>query len=88
MDKKISMKKYVKKPVVIEALQYVTTNHLEVCQFIGEFPHKYIQTEEVIIISTLEGDHLVRHGDFVIKGIYGEFYPCKPDIFKASYTEV
>lgn len=82
------MKKYVKNPVVIEAVQYLTENHFEVCSFIGDFPHKYIEEDEVIVISTLEGDHLVRHGDFVIKGIYGEFYPCKPDIFKASYSKL
>lgn len=82
------MKKYVKKPVVIEALQYLTDNYAEVCEFIGQFPHRYIPSEQLIIIATLEGEHLVRHGDYVIKGIHDEFYPCKPDIFQASYTEV
>jgi hypothetical protein len=82
------MKKYVKKPIPIEALQYLTTNLKEIQDFIGEFPNKFIATENILIINTLEGDHIVRHGDFVIKGIYGEFYPCKPDIFNDSYTEV
>jgi hypothetical protein len=40
------------------------------------------------IIHTLEGDHLARFGDFVIKGVKGEFYPCKPDIFEATYEPV
>ena len=38
-----------------------------------------------IIIPTLEGDHLARPGDWIIKGVAGEFYPCKPDIFAATY---
>ena len=38
-----------------------------------------------LYIETLEGDHLVREGDYVIKGIKGEFYPCKPEIFKELY---
>jgi hypothetical protein len=42
----------------------------------------------LIIISTLEGEHLVRHGDYVIKGVYDEFYPCKPTIFEETYKEV
>lgn len=41
-----------------------------------------------LIIPTLEGDHLARQGDWIIKGVKGEFYPCKPDIFEATYEEV
>ena len=41
--------------------------------------------ERVLKISTLEGDHIVSPGDWVIKGVAGEFYPCKPDIFAATY---
>lgn len=40
------------------------------------------------IIHTLEGDHLARFGDYIIKGVKGEFYPCKPDIFEATYEPV
>ncbi len=82
------MKKYVKKPIPIEALQYLSENLDEIKKFIGDFPHKYIESDNVLLICTLEGEHIVRHGDFVIKGIYGEFYPCKPDIFDDSYTEI
>jgi hypothetical protein len=84
------IKRFVKKPIPIQALQYLTENEKEISQFIGDFPHKIIKSDivNVIIISTLEGDHLVRHGDYVIKGIYDEFYPCKPDIFEDSYTEL
>jgi hypothetical protein len=82
------VKKYIKKPIEIEAIQYLTENVQQVSKFIGDFPHKIIESENIIIISTLEGEHIVRHGDFVIRGIYDEYYPCKPDIFNASYTEV
>jgi hypothetical protein len=82
------MKKYIKKPIEIEAVQFFTENIEQILNFLGDFPHKYVASEEMLIISTLEGDLLVRYGDYIIKGIYGEFYPCKPEIFKDSYTEV
>lgn len=41
-----------------------------------------------LTIPTLEGDHIARHGDWIIKGVKGEFYPCKPDIFAATYEQV
>lgn len=43
---------------------------------------------EKLIIPTLEGDHETSVGDYIIKGIKGEFYPCKPDIFEATYEKV
>ena len=79
------MKKYRKKPVVIEAREY-TRNGLEaekVAAWCGGD-----QTDEGLIIHTLEGDHLANYGDMVIKGVAGEFYPCKPDIFCATYEPV
>lgn len=84
------MAKYKKKPVVIEAIQY--TGSLEsikqVIDFIGYIPeiiegcetkHKFLK------IKTLEGEHIASEGDYIIKGVKGEFYPCKPDIFEATY---
>jgi hypothetical protein len=82
------MKKYIKKPIAIEAMQFFTENIEEVMNFLGDFPYKYVASEKMLIISTLEGDMLVRYGDYIIKGIYDEFYPCKPDIFEDSYSEV
>jgi hypothetical protein len=41
-----------------------------------------------LTIPTLEGDHVARHGDFIVRGVKGEFYPCKPDIFAATYDPV
>lgn len=75
-----------KKPIVIEAVQWTGKNFEEVLLFcpvlldLGS-----TDTEWPLIIPTLEGDHTARIGDFIIKGIQGEFYPCKPDIFKATY---
>jgi hypothetical protein len=82
------VEKYIKKPIVIEAIQFLTDNVSEVSSFINDFPHKILHSESLIIISTLEGDHLVRHGDYVIKGNYDEFYPCKPEIFESNYEKV
>ncbi len=80
--------KYRKKPVVIEARQY-TRNGMEaeaVANWVGE--NNAIQTDDGLVIYTLEGDHLAQYGDFVIKGVQGEFYPCKPDIFEETYEAV
>ena len=43
---------------------------------------------EKLIIPTLEGDHEASVGDYIIKGVQGEFYPCKPDIFKQTYEKI
>ena len=80
------MAKYRKKPVVIEAMQY-TRNGLQAEQVAkwcgGE------QTDEYgLVIATLEGRMRADYGDWIIKGIKGEFYPCKPDIFEQTYEKV
>jgi hypothetical protein len=79
------MAKYRKKPVVIEAQQY-TRNGLD-AERVAEWCNGD-QTNEGCIIHTLEGDHLANYGDWIIKGIKGEFYPCKNDIFNATYEPV
>lgn len=92
------MKKiYRKKPLVIEAIQYTGDNLEEVkgfCPIIEivqtvKFDIK-VSTDKgyKLFISTLEGDMEVSVGDYVIKGIQGEFYPCKPAIFEQTYEEV
>mgnify|MGYP001061485648 CR=1 FL=1 len=79
--------KYRRKPVVIEAVQWDGT--AESWNKIMELGLTNWKPGEMgtntFYIETLEGDHLVREGDYVIKGIKGEFYPCKPDIFKELY---
>jgi hypothetical protein len=85
--------KYRKKPVVIEAIQWDGNNLTEIRNFVDEkvllcdYPRgKHEQVE--LSIETLEGDHLVTKGDYIIKGVAGEFYPCKPDIFEQTYEMV
>ena len=75
---------YRKKPVVVEAVQWTGENHAEMCEFID--PEVFeIKPKEGLIIHTLEGNHHASPGDYIIKGVNGEFYPCKPDIFAKTY---
>jgi hypothetical protein len=82
------VKKYRKKPVEIEAMQFNGWNFGEINDWIynitGIYPAYY---KETMIIKTLEGDMTANVGDYIIKGIKGEFYPCKPEIFKMTYVE-
>lgn len=81
------MPEYRKKPVVIEAVQYLREDNIFQCQdFCNEMDYDP-QTNEYYI-KTLEGNMLVSKGDYIIKGVQGEFYPCKPDIFEATYDKV
>ena len=102
------MKKYIKKQVVVEAIQWDGTleKALEISKIdglnsiieyystktviIGESTSSSVNTTEEIKsfkIKTLEGDMNVSKGDYIIKGIKGEFYPCKEDIFKKTYVD-
>ena len=88
----LMIKKYRKKPVVIEAIKYDSTD-VTPCEIIewteaSKTPAYYKPEVDQLWISTLEGDHLISVGDYVIKGIEGEFYPCKPSIFEATYEKV
>lgn len=73
---------YRKKPVVIQALEYTGANGREVGLFVGEADRN---AANQFLIHTLEGTMAADPGDFIIKGVQGEFYPCKPDIFKVTY---
>ena len=78
--------KYRKKPVVIEAVQW--SGSMEpVIDLVGHMLPTFGPEGQSgsLRISTLEGDHECRLGDWIIKGVKGEFYPCKPDIFKMTY---
>ena len=81
--------KFRKKPVVIDAIQWTGQNLVEISRFC---PTCHIWAVEshpiVLIIPTLEGDHLASVGDWIIKGVAGEFYPCKPEIFALTYEVV
>lgn len=78
--------KYRKKPVVIEALQYIGDNADEIIEFTKGLAH--VGVGKSLIIPTLEGDHVASIGDYIIKGVKGEFYPCKSDIFEQTYEKV
>jgi hypothetical protein len=78
------VQRFRKLPVVIEAVQYDGANAGDIEDFVGE---SYVPDRRVPVIKTLEGEMSVTAGDWVIKGVNGEFYPCKPDIFKKSYEE-
>lgn len=83
------MSKYRKKPVVIDAIQFkddvetidnISNMGLDPC--IVDYADK---NNPIIKINTLEGTMIANVGDYIIKGVKGEFYPCKPDIFEATY---
>lgn len=81
--------KFRKKPVVIDAVKYTGINGRiadELAAFMG-FPVKITEVDGklCLTIHTLEGDMFASPGDWIIKGVKGEFYPCKPDIFAATY---
>lgn len=83
-------KKYKKKPVVIEAIQLTKDNVVDVLSFCNSTRNIVASNEDDMGISilTLEGTMLATTGDYIIKGIKGEFYPCKADIFEQTYEEV
>ncbi len=78
--------KYRKKPVVIEAIQFTGRNDAE-CLAFCPIARDPVDRKANLIIPTLEGEMLVSVGDWIIRGVKGEFYPCKPDIFEATYEE-
>lgn len=82
------MAKYRKLPVEIEAvqLQFTTTSQQECIEFTNNTAKKGL--DGGVIIPTLEGNMVANTGDFIIKGVNGEFYPCKPDIFHKTYEMV
>lgn len=84
------MSKFRKKPVVIEAMQFTEESKERVYRFVtcSKFASHDNDGNPVLDIWTLEGRVSARLGDWVIKGVAGEFYPCKPDIFEATYEPV
>lgn len=97
----MSVKKYTKKPVTIEAVQYLPRTIVEngivgeeyeggvgeILDFVCDGAY-WSPEKKGIVIPTLEGNHLASPGDYIIKGVKGEFYPCKPDIFEMTYDKV
>ena len=81
------MAKYRKKPVLIEAIEWCGDNFCEVDDFLDNQKHETYPKDGKVIIKTLEGDMVASLGDYIIEGINGEFYPCKPDIFHKTYEK-
>ena len=98
-DKHKNMK-YRKKPVEIEALQWTGQNHREMFNFLGGEDTEYMTASGVnfyidfnkieggLVIKTLEGEHIATIGDYIIKGVKGEYYPCKEDVFHLTYEKI
>lgn len=86
-------KKYRKKPVVIEALQFIDDpmRLQELSVFIDDQDLRVSYEDKEnpkIILKTLEGTVTASHKDYIIRGVNGEFYPCKPDVFEKTYERV
>lgn len=89
----MSIQQFRKKPVIIEAMQIDTLDYNGLCAILkwsGARAIGDIEAEDgpVLAIDTLEGTMEACDRDWIIKGVAGEFYPCKPDIFAASYEPV
>lgn len=90
------MGQYRKKPVVIEAMQFKTNNEVgspnmdAIVNWVnqGQTNSGAWHNGTDIYIKTLEGEMKAEVGDFIIQGVKGEFYPCKPDIFEQTYEPV
>jgi hypothetical protein len=85
--------KYRKKPIVVSAVQWTGDEEsLNRIKAMGCLDLRLAQDlgngATALIIPTLEGDHRANPGDWIICGMKGEFYPCKPDIFEATYEPV
>lgn len=85
--------KYRKKPIVIDAIRWDGHNNAEIAAFLGHDLWLNHRADDggvyaVISVATLEGTLHAREGDWIVKGIKGEFYPVKDDIFRATYEPV
>ena len=80
------MSKFRKRPVVIEAIQWTGNNFDVIAEFLGD--SRRLIPGNGLEIYTLESIMKASEGDWIIKGIQGEFYPCKPDIFEKTYEVV
>ena len=85
------MAKFRKRPIVVEAIQWDGGNDFEVNDFVHSAEH-WVERGGFVTamfrIKTLEGTIKATPGDWIIKGVKGEFYPCKPDIFEETYEAV
>jgi hypothetical protein len=83
------MPKFRKKPVIIEAVQWkgnIEDIHVFMSPDKPIYMSQYKNADEILGIETPEGTMIANMNDWIIKGVKGEFYPCKPDIFEETYT--
>lgn len=79
--------RYRKKPVIVDAVRWNSKNYFDVIRLTGRKDIRFFD-DGSCIIPTLEGNVVAQKGDYIIKGVRGECYPCKPDIFKETYERV
>lgn len=89
----VSFMRFRKIPVEIDAIQWTGGNLKDCIDFLGNSfgGHKADRTpngKSEIMVLTLEGHHIASKGDWLIRGVNGEHYPCKPDIFEKTYEAV
>ena len=77
-----------KKPVTIEAMRFVPETGIAIKEWAKTHGQAILVRNGVLDIPTLEGMMTAHPGDWIIRGVQGEFYPCKPDIFDATYEAV
>lgn len=87
------VKRYKTKPCEIEAIEFIRESYIDVINFTDNkakdlIVENCIDGKAYCKIETLEGDMMATEGDFIIKGLRGEFYPCKPDVFKKKYEVI
>ena len=80
------MTRYRKKPIVIEAIHWSGANYKDIVAFVGKQIKR--SGDNVLLIRTLEGTMQANIDDWIIRGVMGELYPCKPGIFDATYEAV
>lgn len=81
------MPKYVKKPIPVTAIQWTGENHIELAEF-TKGKCLFTVGESTIVIPTLEGDMKANAGDYIVRGVDCEFYPCRQDIFLKTYEKI
>lgn len=84
---------YVKRPVIVEAMQFTRNNWEELKEFGKQKVNNYrcakhIGAKAICDIKTLEGNMTATEGDYIIRGVFGEYYPCKEEIFNITYEKL
>ena len=77
----------------VEAIQFTRLNWEEIQQFTNNTAHTLVIERRIngkctCVIPTLEGEHIASENDYIIRGVKGEFYPCKPDVFELTYEKI